>query len=90
MLAARTFPLDDCLRDSIASPHGDASNLSPLIKAGLIHVQFESIHPILDRCGRIGRFLATLYLCILDRMEHPPIYLNLHVGVQVDPLSWSF
>ena len=69
--------LDRCLTDLEGFIHEDASGLPPLIKAGLIHVQFESIHPFLDGNGRIGRLLVTLYLCEFDGMEHPLLYLSL-------------
>lgn len=69
--------MEDCLRELEAFLHEDASSLPPLIKAGLIHVQFESIHPFLDGNGRIGRLLVTLYLCVFDGMEHPLLYLSL-------------
>ncbi|WP_299656957.1 Fic family protein [uncultured Jannaschia sp.] len=71
--------MEDCLRDLEAFIHEDASDLPPLIKAGLIHVQFESIHPFLDGNGRIGRLLVTLYLCVFDGMEHPLLYLSLYL-----------
>ena len=71
--------LDGCLRDLEAFIHEGTSNLPPLIKAGLIHVQFESIHPFLDGNGRIGRLLVTLYLCVFDGMEHPLLYLSLYL-----------
>ena len=56
--------LDRCLYEFERLLHEDTSGLPPLIKAGLAHVQFESIHPFLDGNGRIGRLLVTLYLCV--------------------------
>ena len=71
--------LGQCLAELEVFIHEDASGLPPLIKAGLIHVQFESIHPFLDGNGRIGRLLVTLYLCVFDGMEHPLLYLSLYL-----------
>lgn len=59
--------------------HEDASHLPPLIKAGLLHVQFETIHPFLDGNGRVGRLLVTLYLCAQDVLRQPLLYLSLYL-----------
>ena len=58
--------------------HEETQSLPPLIKAGLLHVQFETIHPFLDGNGRLGRLLITLYLCSQKVMQQPLLYLSLY------------
>lgn len=50
----------------------EPADLPPLIKAGLVHVQFETIHPFLDGNGRIGRLLIVLMM-IDSKLLHLPI-----------------
>ena len=71
--------LDACLGDFERFMHEDGSQLPPLIKTGLLHVQFESIHPFLDGNGRIGRLLVTLYLCVHGVLRTPLLYLSLYL-----------
>lgn len=56
--------------------HG-AGPLPPLVKSGLAHVQFETIHPFLDGNGRIGRLLITLLLEHWQLMSAPLLYVSL-------------
>lgn len=56
--------------------HADDS-LPPLVRAGLAHVQFETIHPFLDGNGRIGRLLIALLVEHWGLMDQPLLYLSL-------------
>lgn len=56
--------------------HADDA-LPPLVRTGLVHVQFESIHPYLDGNGRIGRLLIALLLEHWRLLHAPLLYLSL-------------
>lgn len=56
--------------------HADDA-LPPLVRAGLLHVQFETIHPYLDGNGRIGRLLVSLLLEHWQLLTRPLLYLSL-------------
>lgn len=68
--------LDQCLSDFENFLHDDT--LPVLIKAGLAHAQFETIHPFLDGNGRLGRLLITLLLCANGMLDEPILYLSLY------------
>ena len=55
-----------------------------LVKLGLVHVQFETIHPFLDGNGRLGRLLLTLLLCESEVLREPMLYLSLYLKINRD------
>lgn len=69
--------LQSCLDAFEKFIHAETLGLPLLLKAGLLHVQFESIHPFLDGNGRLGRLLITLYLCSQRALREPLLYLSL-------------
>jgi Fic family protein len=50
--------------------------LSPIVRAGILHAQFETIHPFLDGNGRTGRMLITFYLWKEGCLEKPVLFLS--------------
>ena len=67
----------DCMGQLETFIHQEGTALPLLIKAGLVHAQFESIHPFLDGNGRVGRLLITFMLCAEEVLREPVLYLSL-------------
>ena len=61
--------------------HDQPEPTSALLKAALVHVQFETIHPFLDGNGRLGRLLITLLLCEQKVLQKPMLYLSLYIKI---------
>ncbi|MCY3658172.1 MAG: Fic family protein [Caldilineaceae bacterium] len=55
----------------------EENDLPPLVRVGLAHVQFETIHPFLDGNGRIGRLLIALLLEHWGLLDQPLLYVSL-------------
>jgi len=69
--------IPDAMSDLERFLHADDDGLPLLARAGIAHVQFETIHPFLDGNGRVGRLLITLLLCSAGMLREPLLYLSL-------------
>ena len=70
--------VQQCMADLERFIHATDDELPVLVRAGLAHVQFETIHPFLDGNGRLGRLLITLMLCDAGLLREPLLYLSLY------------
>jgi Fic family protein len=66
----------DCMGKLELFEHEERSDLPVLIKARLVHVQFEQIRPFLDGNGRLGRLVITFMLCEKGALRDPILYLS--------------
>ena len=70
--------VEDCMAALEMFLNTEDDGFPPLVRAGLAHLQFETIHPFLDGNGRVGRLLITLLLCREGVLDEPMLYLSLY------------
>ena len=73
-----THAVLDCMSGLERFLHTEGDGIPPLVRAGISHVQFETIHPFLDGNGRIGRLLITFMLLHAGVIKEPLLYLSLY------------
>jgi len=65
------------LMDNLITFANDANDgINPLVKAFILHYQFEAIHPFVDGNGRIGRALLSMMIYKWHDHSHPWLYLS--------------
>lgn len=68
------YEMNNALNDFEKFIHN--TSLMPVLQAGILHAQFETIHPFLDGNGRAGRLLITLFLFERAILEKPVLFLS--------------
>ncbi len=74
----------ECMGELEKFLHEDHPEIPGLVKAALMHLQFETIHPFLDGNGRLGRLLVTFLLCANGSLREPLLYLRLYLKTHRD------
>ncbi len=70
--------MNQALADLESFIHGE-NTIPPLVRVGMIHYQFEAIHPFLDGNGRVGRLLIVLLLCEWGLLPQPLLNLSAYI-----------
>ncbi len=71
--------VERCMAELEQFIHAEDDGISALVRAGLAHAQFESIHPFLDGNGRVGRLLIAFILHQEGVLRQPLLYLSLYL-----------
>lgn len=69
------FEMTEALHDLERFLH-EEDDLPMLVRCGLVHAQFETIHPLLDGNGRVGRLLITFQLVHASVLHRPLLYIS--------------
>ena len=71
--------METAMSDLEAYINDGRDDTDPLIRAALVHYQFETIHPFLDGNGRVGRLLITLFLIKSKMLSAPSLYISYYL-----------